>query len=1210
MENIKKRAKKIVDANGEMLIAHLDTLLEMSDKLDSVNESIKNKPEVQKVQLEGVSLVTLKGDKGDKGDEPSDQRLEEIITPLIPEPIQGEKGDSYILTEKDKKEIAKSIEVPIVEKVIERTETIIEKPITIDKTITKEVAKYETAEKIIEKINSKKNSIALDTIDSLGNILNDIASKQTIGGGTTPRFVDIYQNGVSKQQSASRINFIGATVVGNGSGADVTITGGGSGGHVIQDEGVSLPARSKLNFKGTGVVAVDNAGADSTDVTITSGSGSTPTGTGFTHITAGVQDAAAKLVDTADINANQVTNAKLAQMATKTYKGRTSALTGDVEDIAVATLKTDLVLVKADVGLSNVDNTSDANKPVSTATQTALNLKEDLTNKSTSISLGTSNTLYPTQNAVKVYTDTAISSATVGLLDDRGNYDASVNTYPATGGSGTAGAVLKGDLWTISVAGTLGGNAVTAGDVVRALIDTPAQIAANWAIGENNFGYVAENSANKATSFATVNNTLYPSVQAVNTEMGTRDTANRARANHTGTQLASTISDFASTVLSTVLTGLSVASSAVVAATDTILVAIGKLQAQNTAQDTVIASKVASVSAGTNTTVTGTATAPIVNAPTMTATVGGAVPTPPNNTTTFLRGDGTFAAPAGSGDVVGPASSTDNAVARFDLATGKLIQNSVVTIGDTGVIDGGIGLGLGKASSGFRREDILLNATYTQGTVAESDDASRPVLGSYVTGDAFLRSTFLVNGRLEMGGGVAVADTNLYRDSANVLKTDDSFVAVGTITGSNLSGTNTGDQTITLTGEATGSGTGSFAVTLLNSAVIGKVLTGISFAVSTAVVAADSILVAIGKLQAQNTTQDSAIALNTAKVTNATHTGDATGATALTLATVNANVGSFGLAGSVSQFTVNAKGLITAAVNVAISVTSSAVTDFATTVRATTLTGLSLVSTTVISATDTVLVALGSLQAQITALTTTVGNKVASVSGTATRISSTGGTTPVIDLVTTAVTPNSYTSANITVDAYGRITSAANGTGGGTGMGEEFIDATTGSASVLAGAVNGSNTVYTVSQGSYLTGKLEVYLNGQQQIRGATNDWQETLPASGTFTFSTAPATGKIVSVRYAKSVGAIARSISSISTNTTGAAVAGTDYVYIATAGLVFTLPTAVGNTNRYDLKATTTGVSFATTLSQTVDGSTTGTLITNQALTFISNNTNWVII
>ena len=41
------------------------------------------------------------------------------------------------------------------------------------------------------------------------------------------------------------------------------------------------------------------------------------------------------------------------------------------------------------------------------------------------------------------------------------------------------------------------------------------------------------------------------------------------------------------------------------------------------------------------------------------------------------------AAGGGSGDVVGPASATDNAIARFDLTTGKLIQNSGVTIDDS-----------------------------------------------------------------------------------------------------------------------------------------------------------------------------------------------------------------------------------------------------------------------------------------------------------------------------------------------------------------------------------------------------------------------------------------------------------------------------------------------------------------------------------------------
>jgi len=52
------------------------------------------------------------------------------------------------------------------------------------------------------------------------------------------------------------------------------------------------------------------------------------------------------------------------------------------------------------------------------------------------------------------------------------------------------------------------------------------------------------------------------------------------RANHTGTQLASTISDFADTVRGTVLTGLSTATSTVISATDTLLIALGKLQGQ------------------------------------------------------------------------------------------------------------------------------------------------------------------------------------------------------------------------------------------------------------------------------------------------------------------------------------------------------------------------------------------------------------------------------------------------------------------------------------------------------------------------------------------------------------------------------------------------------------------------------------------------------
>lgn len=52
-----------------------------------------------------------------------------------------------------------------------------------------------------------------------------------------------------------------------------------------------------------------------------------------------------------------------------------------------------------------------------------------------------------------------------------------------------------------------------------------------------------------------------------------------------------------------------------------------------------------------------------------------------------------------------------------------------------------------------------------------------------------------------------------------------------------------------------------------------------------------------------------AVAANTAKVTNATHTGDVTGATELTLATVNSDVGTY------NNVTVNGKGLVTGASN-------------------------------------------------------------------------------------------------------------------------------------------------------------------------------------------------------------------------------------------------------------------------------------------------------
>lgn len=53
-----------------------------------------------------------------------------------------------------------------------------------------------------------------------------------------------------------------------------------------------------------------------------------------------------------------------------------------------------------------------------------------------------------------------------------------------------------------------------------------------------------------------------------------------------------------------------------------------------------------------------------------------------------------------SGDVMGPTASTDNAIARFDGTSGKLVQNSVVTIADTTGNMAGVGtLGVGAITT-------------------------------------------------------------------------------------------------------------------------------------------------------------------------------------------------------------------------------------------------------------------------------------------------------------------------------------------------------------------------------------------------------------------------------------------------------------------------------------------------------------------------------
>ena len=110
----------------------------------------------------------------------------------------------------------------------------------------------------------------------------------------------------------------------------------------------------------------------------------------------------------------------------------------------------------------------------------------------------------------------------------------------------------------------------------------------------------------------------------------------------------------------------------------------------------------------------------------------------------------------GTGDVVGPSSATDNAVARYNTTTGKLLQNSGVTIDDSGnlaatSLNGILGSGTPAAAT-VTTIDASGVATATtfepDGDTSAGDNAAMgytSVLGAILTGQGSTNDVTLVN---------------------------------------------------------------------------------------------------------------------------------------------------------------------------------------------------------------------------------------------------------------------------------------------------------------------------------------------------------------------------------------------------------------------------------------------------------------------------------
>jgi uncharacterized protein YdeI (BOF family) len=83
------------------------------------------------------------------------------------------------------------------------------------------------------------------------------------------------------------------------------------------------------------------------------------------------------------------------------------------------------------------------------------------------------------------------------------------------------------------------------------------------------------------------------------------------------------------------------------------------------------------------------------------------------NGTAWQKVDNTDA----GGDVVGPSSSTDNAIARFDSTTGKVIQNSTVTINDNGTLEAVNGISFDTTPTSAPTAEGSLSWNLSDGTL-------------------------------------------------------------------------------------------------------------------------------------------------------------------------------------------------------------------------------------------------------------------------------------------------------------------------------------------------------------------------------------------------------------------------------------------------------------------------------------------------------------
>ncbi len=144
---------------------------------------------------------------------------------------------------------------------------------------------------------------------------------------------------------------------------------------------------------------------------------------------------------------------------------------------------------------------------------------------------------------------------------------------------------------------------------------------------------------------------------------------------------------------------------------------------------------------------------------------------------------------------------------------------------------------------------------------------------------------------------------------------------------------------------------------------------------------------------------------------------------------------------------------------------------------------------------------------------------------------------------------------------------------------------------------------------------MNIGIGGNTSVLSRYNDINIKAGSNMTITYQNNDTT-KRVDVTFASSggggsVGGTVRSINTVSTSQTAGATAGTDYVYICSAGINLTLPDAIGNTNLYTIKNTAaSSILVTTTGGETIDTSSNLILpLQFTSVDLISDGSNWEI-